>query len=80
VNDPESLLLGEAALAIEMLLEELNVGLGLSLVLEELVVGRLVHGGCLDIYEAIASQLYEHQSRNDMAMASKAVLKNGRQH
>lgn len=80
-NDPESLLLGEAALAIEMLLEELNVGLGLGLVLEELIVGRLVHGGCLDIYkEAIASQLHEHQSRNDMAMASEAVLKNGQQH
>lgn len=80
MNDPESLLLSETALAIEVLLEELDVGLGLSLVLEELVVGRLVHGGCLDIYEATASQLHEHQGRNGMAMEEEAALKNGPKH
>ena len=55
-QNPKSLLLGETTFAVEMLLEELKVGLGLSLILEELFVGRLVHGRSLDICENARSR------------------------
>jgi len=55
-ENPKSLLLGETTFAVEMLLEELKVGLGLSLILEELFVGRLVHGRSLDICENARSR------------------------
>jgi hypothetical protein len=56
LENPKSLLLGETTFTVEMLLEELKVGLGLSLILEELFVGRLVHGRSLDICENARSR------------------------
>jgi hypothetical protein len=50
LNNPEGLLIGETSLTIEVLLQESNVGLGMGLVLEELLVGRLEHGGGLNVW------------------------------
>jgi hypothetical protein len=49
------LLLGQAALPVKVLLEELNVGLLMGLILEELLVGGLVHGGRLHVYMSSVS-------------------------
>lgn len=49
LKNPKSLLLGKTTFAVEMLLEELKVGLGMGFILEELLVGRLVHGRSLYI-------------------------------
>ena len=45
------MLLRQATLAVEVVLEERNVWLGavLAVVCEELLWGRLLHGGCLDL-------------------------------
>jgi len=61
-DDPERLLLGQAALAVEVLLEELDVGERLCLrVLPELLVGRLVHGRCLYVYWRLAVSMAHRQ-------------------
>jgi hypothetical protein len=52
-DNPKSLLFGKTTLAIEMLLKKLKVGLGMGVIFEELLVGRLVHGRCLDICENV---------------------------
>lgn len=49
-DNEEGLLVGQATLTVEVLLEESNVGLLPRLVLIELFVGRLRGSGCLDIY------------------------------
>lgn len=49
LNDPQRLLLGKPALAVEVLLEKVDVGLFLLVVFEKLLVRRLEHGRRLDI-------------------------------
>ncbi|TKW51225.1 hypothetical protein CTA1_2028 [Colletotrichum tanaceti] len=46
-KNPEGLLLGQAAFTIEVLLEKVDVGLGMGLVLKELFVRGREHGGGL---------------------------------
>jgi hypothetical protein len=50
-----------------MLLEELKVGLGMGLILEELLVGRLVHGRSLDICENARDPGQSRYSRAEFA-------------
>jgi len=49
MNDPKSLLMGQSAFAIEMLLQELNIGFATILRRPELVLRRRVEGWSLDI-------------------------------
>lgn len=48
-NDPQRLFLGESALAIKVLLEEVDVGLFMGVVFEKLLIRGLEHGRRLDI-------------------------------
>lgn len=66
LNDPKSLLLGKTTFAVEMLLEELEIGFGMGLILEELLVGRLVHGRSLDICENARDPGQSRYSRADL--------------
>lgn len=52
LNDPKSLLFGQTTLTIEVLLEEGDIRLLVCLIFEELLVGRLGHGGSLHIYSS----------------------------
>lgn len=51
LQNPKSLIVGKATLAVEVLLEKLEIGLGVSVILEELLVGRLVHSRSLNVCE-----------------------------
>jgi len=44
LQDPKSLLFGEATFAVEVSFEKLHIGLLAGIVLEELFIGRLEHG------------------------------------
>jgi hypothetical protein len=57
MNDPKSLLLGQSAFAIEMLLQELDIGFGAILRRPELVVRRYVEGWRLDIWEELSAPM-----------------------
>jgi hypothetical protein len=50
--DPQSLLFGQTALAIEVVLEKLEIGFGAIVRRQELLLGRWEEGGCLDIWMA----------------------------
>jgi hypothetical protein len=56
LEDVECLVLGEPALAIEVVLEEGNVGLGRILAREELFVRRDLHCRCLYLCDACANE------------------------
>lgn len=49
LDNPYRLLLGESALAVEVLLEKVDVGLFLGIIFKKLLIGRLEHGRRLDI-------------------------------
>jgi hypothetical protein len=48
-ENPQRLLLGEPALAVEMLLEKVDIGLLLGIIFKKLLIGGLEHGRRLDI-------------------------------
>jgi hypothetical protein len=50
LQNPKSLIIGKATLAVEVLLEKLEIGLGVSVIFEELLVGRLVHSRSLNVF------------------------------
>ena len=54
VDDVDGLLLGEASLAVEVLLQEGEIWLGWIDLGEELLVGWYAHGWCLDICVAVS--------------------------
>lgn len=49
LDNPYRLLLGESALAVKVLLQKVDVGLFLGIILKKLLIGRLEHGRRLDI-------------------------------